>query len=99
MFSTISFFVKLAASLIAVNPVLGKIKKMRDEKGDEATDKFIFEFVRNWAQKRLKYTKCNIHVKGDENIPQDKTVLFVSNHQSNLDFCFYWQKLTYRLGL
>ena len=98
MFSTISFFVNLAASLIAVNPVLGKIKRMRVEKGDEETDQFIFEFVRNWAQKRLKSTKCRIHVKGNENIPKDKTVLFVSNHQSNLDFLLLLAEINIPVG-
>ncbi len=98
MFNTIWFFVKLAASLIAVNPVLGKIKKMRVQKGDAVTDEFIFNYVRNWAKKRLNSTKCRIHIKGIENIPKDRTVLFVSNHQSNLDFLLLLAEINIPVG-
>lgn len=97
MFETTLFFSKLAASLIMVNPVRGKIKKMRENKGDEATDDFIYHFVEEWSQKRLKDTGCNIFVHGLENIP-DRNVLFVSNHQSNLDFLLLLAELKRPVG-
>ncbi|MCJ7856906.1 1-acyl-sn-glycerol-3-phosphate acyltransferase [Lachnospiraceae bacterium NSJ-143] len=98
MFETIGFFSKLAASLIFVNPVLGKIKKVREKDGDEAADKYIFEFVKDWSQKRLNDTGCHIFVHGAENIPENQNVLFVSNHQSNLDFVLLLAKLNKPVG-
>lgn len=41
--------------------------------------------IRGWAQRRIKQSGARIKVKGIENIPLDRTVLFVANHQSNFD--------------
>ncbi len=96
MLRTIVFFIKLALSLIMIMPIFSKVKKMK-QKNDPNTDYFIFDFVKGWAEKRLKATKSRVHVIGIENIP-DENVLFVSNHQSNLDFLLLLAKINKPIG-
>lgn len=71
---------------------------MKEENNNEQTQQEIFEFVRDWSEKRLADTKCNITVSGVENIPQDQPVLFISNHQSNLDFILLLAKINVPVG-
>lgn len=98
MLNTIGFFAKLAATLVSVNPKLKRLQKLKAENNNEQTQQEIFEFVRDWSEKRLEDTKCNITVSGVENIPQDKPVLFISNHQSNLDFILLLAKINVPVG-
>lgn len=48
-------------------------------------NKILFVIVRIWARFHLWTTGAKIKVEGKENIPEDKRVAFVSNHQSNND--------------
>jgi len=56
------------------------------KKGDiEEKNKLIHKVVTNWAKNVMKLAGARITVIGKENIPIDKTSLFVANHQSNFD--------------
>lgn len=51
----------------------------------EAKEKFIYNIASTWARFVMKVSFAKININGLENVPDDKTVLFVSNHQSYLD--------------
>ena len=50
-------------------------------------------FVKGITKIILHISGCRLHVLGEENIPQDRTVLYVSNHRSFFDIFVYLQLL------
>lgn len=51
----------------------------------EKSDSFGYKTVKKWADFITRVAEMNITVEGLEKIPHDKTVLFISNHQSYAD--------------
>ncbi|HAG04943.1 MAG TPA: 1-acyl-sn-glycerol-3-phosphate acyltransferase [Lachnospiraceae bacterium] len=47
--------------------------------------KYAADSVTLWGKRRLKAAGVKVEVKGAENIPDKKGILFVSNHQSDFD--------------
>jgi len=45
----------------------------------------VAKSVRNWAQSLVGLAGGTIVVSGEENVPKDSAVVFVSNHQGNFD--------------
>ncbi|WP_017755175.1 lysophospholipid acyltransferase family protein [Calidifontibacillus oryziterrae] len=48
-------------------------------------DELIASLPRRWARTLVKLTGSTVEVFGEEHIPKDRPVLFVSNHQGNFD--------------
>ncbi len=48
-------------------------------------DELAHKEAMRWGFKVINFAKIKVTVIGEENIPKDKGVLFVGNHQSNLD--------------
>lgn len=59
--------------------ILGALR-MRDEQEER-----IASTARTWGKAVFKITGSKVTVTGDEFVPTDRPVLFVSNHQSNFD--------------
>lgn len=85
MFRTIKWYAKLIGSLAINNPQLKKADKLLAEGKKEEYENFVTKKVSGWAMDRMKDSGANVNVYGLENIPKDKNILFVSNHQSNFD--------------
>ena len=51
----------------------------------EKAIKVLFKTTNSWAKSMIKATGAKVTVEGLENIPENETVLFVSNHQGNFD--------------
>lgn len=85
MFRTIKWYIKLIGSLAVNNPQLKKADKLIKEGRNEEYETFVTTKVSSWAMDRMKDSGAHITVHGAENIPQNKNILFVSNHQSNFD--------------
>lgn len=85
MIRTLLFYPSIIISLIFSLPASLKVKSL-DAKGksDEKAE-YIHKTTKKWASFIMKLSGAKIDVKGLENIPKDKTILFVSNHQSNFD--------------
>lgn len=60
-----------------------KILKLRGNSDEYA--KVVYSFTRKWAQKMILITGSKVQVIGDELIPKNENVLFISNHQGNFD--------------
>lgn len=85
MFRTIKWYVKLIGSLAVNKPQLKKADKLLAEGKKDEYEDFVTKKVSDWAMGRMNDSGAKVNVYGLENIPKDKTVLFVPNHQSDFD--------------
>ncbi len=72
------FWIKLVVSL----PFYYKAKRMTDL---EARSIYADKMARAWMGDLLKIAGCKVTVEGASNVPADRAVLFVCNHQSSFD--------------
>ncbi|MEQ8154678.1 MAG: lysophospholipid acyltransferase family protein [Clostridiaceae bacterium] len=85
MLRTIIWFIYFGLSLIGTIPKLLSIKK-RIESGKKAEDiETIHKYASKWALFQIKNSGAKVKVYGQENVPKDTNVLFISNHQGNFD--------------
>lgn len=93
MFRSVKWYSNFAFGLVKTIPSLIKVKKydknISNEEEKTNRDKFVFDFVKTWANKRLNDAGANVKISGLENIPKDEAVLFMSNHQSNFDIALF----------
>ncbi|MEG1254450.1 lysophospholipid acyltransferase family protein [Clostridium sp.] len=85
MFRTIIWFGHFAISLGVKAINIFKVKSL-DKKGKiEEKESYIHEVTSKWALSQLKYSGARVKVYGEENIPKNIPVVFISNHQGNFD--------------
>ncbi len=86
MLRTIIFYPCIILSLIWAS-IICRIKIWFLDKKEDTGEKedYIYKAASNWARFILKVAGAKVTIKGEENIPKNDTVLFVSNHQSNFD--------------
>ena len=85
MFRTIIWFVHFALSLIGTIPKMIKYKGAVERGKTPEEIQGINDVVRKWAISQIKYSGARVTVHGEENVPKDRGVLFISNHQGNFD--------------
>lgn len=85
MFRTIIWFIYFWWTAAFANPKLKKAAKLKENGELQAYGELVESATRNWSLGLLRKARVQVQVKGLENIPQDETVLFVSNHQGNFD--------------
>ncbi len=85
MFRTVFFYIYLSIYLILTMPALIKANLYHRKKNYVKRDKIVNVQVRNFGKSMVKVSGSNVKVVGEENLPDDKAVVFVSNHQSNFD--------------
>jgi len=71
--------------MITTLPELFKVKRLEKSGNLIERDKLVAKKVKQWAQKMFKKAHGSIQVMGAEQLPPDKAVVFISNHQSNFD--------------
>ena len=64
----------------------------------EESNNLTNKCTRIWANSLLKVAGVNVNVHGLENLPKDKTVLFVGNHQGNFDIPIYLTSIPNLIG-
>lgn len=89
MFRTINWYTHFACSLVAKIPKMYSLKKYESTHTEKETDEYVNKITSEWAMKHVKRSGANVIVHGLENIPEDRAVLFVSNHQSNFDIALF----------
>lgn len=82
MIRTIIWFTFFWVKLVLYIPSYIKAGKMPE---GVARAEFADQKAREWMGDLLKLAGCEVTVEGIENVPKDRAVLFVSNHQSNFD--------------
>jgi 1-acyl-sn-glycerol-3-phosphate acyltransferase len=85
MFRTIYAALYIVALTLGTYPRLRKMKKLPKDMPAIEKDKLVHKTPNSFGQGMLKATGSTVTVEGLENIPQDRSVLFVANHQSNFD--------------
>lgn len=85
MIRTIIWFIHFWISLIALIPDVFKVKELKKSGNITQVDEIVDKIVKKWAKDLVLLSGCKIKVVGEEHIPKDRAVLFVSNHQGNFD--------------
>ncbi|MGL4991319.1 MAG: lysophospholipid acyltransferase family protein [Sarcina sp.] len=89
MLRTIGFYTKFLTSLVITIPLTKRTKKQiaKFDENNQTLEKYqyVHEVSSKWAKSFVKASGATVNVYGEENVPKDGPVLFVSNHQSNFD--------------
>ncbi len=89
MFRTIKWYFKFMFMLFITYPRLKKAEKLlKNNKFDEFYT-YSFYQTSKWAMNRIKDSGATINVYGKENIPSDRNVVFISNHQGDFDIAIF----------
>lgn len=89
MIRTIIWYFKFFFTLFMRYPELKKAEKLLKSGNKDEFYKYSFNITSQWAMQRIKDSGANIHINGKKNIPLDKNVLFISNHQSDFDIAIF----------
>lgn len=89
MLRTIAFYSKFMIGLITTIPETIKTKKKVEifNINKQLIEKYnyVHSISSKWVKSFIKLSGAKVKLFGSENIPRDIPVLFVSNHQSNID--------------
>ena len=85
MFRMIAFFIKMFFYLIKSLPPMKKALKLDKQGLKKERDELIFPYVQDWAGFCIRETKSTVEVRGIENLPQSGAMVFIGNHQGNMD--------------
>ena len=87
---TIYFYLHLVISMIATLPQqLALQRQKKNMTRNELAERAYNGTVHGYAVKHLKISGANVQLSGEENIPNGRAVLFVSNHQSLFDIAIF----------
>lgn len=85
MFRTIVWFTYFWIYLILITPKYFEANRLLKAGKIGERDRLVAEVAAKWARDLLKLAGARVRVIGADNVPADRTVLFVSNHQGNFD--------------
>lgn len=98
MFRSIIWYFYFFISLFLSIPAMLKVRKL-DKKGlHKEKEAYIYKITSMWARHLLKIAGVKVTVHGKENLPKDKTVLFIGNHQGNFDIPIYISQINIPKG-
>lgn len=82
---TIYWFVSFFVTLFGTLPKLSHAKKLGKAGKTEEMEAYVHKASTKWMRGNIKRSGAKIIVKGEENLPQEGAVVFISNHQGNFD--------------
>lgn len=85
MFRTIVWFIYFWISLVLRIPSILRVKWLESRGMIKEKNELVDTIMKKWSSNLLKISGCSVEIVGTENIPKDRNVLFVSNHQGNFD--------------
>jgi 1-acyl-sn-glycerol-3-phosphate acyltransferase len=85
MFKTFIAIIKFFSYLITKNHLLRKTRRLDREGKIAERDAIVNAEVPDWARYVVRISGATVEVVGEENLPADTAVVFVSNHQGNMD--------------
>lgn len=89
MLRTIAWYTNFALSLILYTPKMYKVKKDLKKGNIKDEYEYIDNITSKWAFSQLKLSGARVKIFGEENIPKDIPVVFISNHQGNFDIALF----------
>ena len=82
---SLAYYLSEALDLVAMMFQVPKCKELlKNGRQREYTDA-VTKTVSQWGKRRVLISGAKLNIIGLNNIPKDRTVLFVSNHQSDFD--------------
>ena len=85
MFRTILWFIYFWLYLLAIQPTLLRVIRLATIGNTAEHDQLVEQTAKKWARALVKCAGTTVVTTGEENIPSEGSVLFVSNHQGNFD--------------
>lgn len=85
MFRTILWFIYFGSYLIALIPSMFKVKHLKESGKIAEHDQIATQTAQKWARSLIRFAGVSVTTSGEEKIPVEGAVLFVSNHQGNFD--------------
>ena len=98
MIRTIIWFIWFFLSLIISTPFLLRVKYLSKKGRVEESNNLTNKCARIWANSLLKIAGVKVNVHGLENLPKDRTVVYVGNHQGNFDIPIYLTSIPNLIG-
>ncbi|QAA34525.1 lysophospholipid acyltransferase family protein [Clostridium manihotivorum] len=89
MLRTIAWYTNFAASLVVKVPQMYKVKRLKNKLDEKAFEEEIHKITSKWAASHVRMSGARVKVHGEDNIPKDVPVVFISNHQSNFDIALF----------
>ena len=85
MFRTIRVLFKVIVYMLKKQKLLKQVKKLEKEGKEQEVKEKIAPLVIDWAKYCVDATGSTIEVTGIENVPADKSVVYIGNHQGIFD--------------
>jgi 1-acyl-sn-glycerol-3-phosphate acyltransferase len=85
MLRSIVWYLYFFFYLLKVMPAYYKVNSLLKKGRMEERDKIVHRITTKWAEDLVRLAGAKVTVSGAENVPKDRTVLFVSNHQGYFD--------------
>lgn len=85
MFRTIKVLFKVIVYMLKKQKTLKQVKKLEKEGKEQEVKEKIAPLVIDWAKYCVDVTGSTIEVTGIENVPADKSVVYIGNHQGIFD--------------
>jgi 1-acyl-sn-glycerol-3-phosphate acyltransferase len=85
MLRTIIWYINFTLSLVVKFLQGFKVKSLLKSGKVSEADAYVNKTASSWAMSQLKMSGAKVKIFGEENIPADIPVLFISNHQGNFD--------------
>ena len=82
---TIVWFLYFFGSLILLLPMMYRAKHLKAAGDDAGCRRILDKYVTMWMRTLMKLAGCKVNARGLENIPKDRAVVFVANHQGDYD--------------
>lgn len=85
MFRTLGVLLKIIFYMFKKQKKLKEIKKLEKEGKEQEVKEKIAPLVIDWAKYCVDVTGAEVEVVGLENIPSDRSVVYIGNHQGLMD--------------
>ena len=93
MLRSIIWYIVFFGTLILSIPAMIRTKMLTKKGLEEKRDEVVYKTTTTWAKILLKIAGVKVKVHGLENIPKDKNVLYIGNHQGNFDIPIYMSQI------
>lgn len=85
MLKTIIWFIYFWCYLIIILPSLIKVRALHRNNKIEQRDREVDRIVKKWGKSLVNLSGSKVIVTGEEHVPTQGGVVFISNHQGNFD--------------
>ena len=82
---TLYWYVSFFFTLLGTIPKLSKVKRLEKQGKLEERDAYIHQVSKKWMLDNIRRSGSTVEVNGLEHLPENETVVYISNHQGNFD--------------